>query len=138
MSLKYNDQRAPANSNHNDLEKAWRVKLIIEKDYYKSLTVEDLASAVGTNKSTLNVLFHRITNMPVKQYLLWHRIEIAKQLLINTNHSIKYIASKVGISRRNFERQFKKLVNKTPVEWRNQPEHESTDLLNKKTENRQL
>ena len=113
---------------YQDLEMAWRVKAVIEKEYYKSLTVEDLATLVGTNKSTLNCMFHKITNLPVKQYMLWYRIEIAKELLTNTNHTIKHIAGKVGISRRNFERQFKKLVNMTPYEWRNKT-RESQGLL---------
>lgn len=125
MSLTDKDQKSPtANFCNDDLEKAWRVKAIIEKEYFKSHTVEELAGIVGTNKCTLNCLFHKITHMPVKQYLLWYRIEKAKDLLINTNYSIKQIAVKVGISRRNLERQFKKLVKMTPYEWRNKMQHE--------------
>lgn len=108
----------------DDLEKARRVKAIIEKEYFKSHSVEDLASIVGTNKCTLNCLFHEITYMPVKQYLLWFRIEKAKDFLTSTNDSIKQIAGKVGISRRNLERQFKKLVRMTPYEWRKKEQDE--------------
>jgi two-component system response regulator YesN len=108
----------------DDLEKAWCVKAIIEKEYFKAHSIEDLATLVGTNKCTLNCLFHQITQMPVKHYLLWFRMEKAKDLLTNTNYSIKQIATKVGISRRNFERQFKKLVRITPSEWRNKEQLE--------------
>jgi AraC-like DNA-binding protein len=61
--------------------------------------------------------------MPVKQYLLWYRMEKAKELLTGTNYTIKQIAKRVGISRRNFERQFKKLVKMTPCEWRNKGQY---------------
>jgi AraC-like DNA-binding protein len=107
------------NHTNDDLDKARLVKEIIEKHYYKSHTLHELANMVGTNKSTLYLAFHEITQMPVKQYLLWFRMEIAKELLTSTNLSIKQIANKVGISRRNFERQFKNLVEMTPNEWRN-------------------
>ena len=124
MSLTEKDQQSSvANFCNDDLEKAWRVKATIEKEYFKSHTVEELASIASTNKCTLNCLFHTITQMPVKQYLLWYRIEKAKDFLTNTNYSIKQIAVKVGISRRNLERQFKKLVKMTPYEWRNKRQH---------------
>jgi AraC-like DNA-binding protein len=119
------------NFNNDDLKKAWRVKAIIEKEYHKSHSVEELAAIAGTNKSTLNRLFHQVTQMPVKQYLLWFRIEIAKGLLTSTDFSIKHIAKKVGISRRNFERQFKKLARMTPLEWRSMEQPEIQDLLQK-------
>ena len=121
----------PRNSSYIDLEKGLRVKAIIEKEYFKSHSVEDLAIIVGTNKCTLNYLFHKITQMSVKQYLFWYRTEIAKELLSNTNYPIKTIAGRVGISRRNFERQFKKLVKMTPYEWRNKEQHEYSNSLQK-------
>jgi two-component system, response regulator YesN len=107
------------NNSNNDLDMALGVKAIIEKDFYKPYTVTELAQAVGTNKSTLNFLFRKVTGMSVKQYLLWFRIEKAKELLGNTRYTIDYIAKRVGISRRNFQKQFKKVADMTPKEWRN-------------------
>ncbi len=116
----------------HDLEKAWCVKAIIEKEYHKCLSVEKLATQLGTNKVTLNFLFHKITQMSVKQYLLWYRIEVAKELLISTHYTIKQVASRVGISRRNFERQFKKLAKMTPYEWRNKGQCEYQNFMQEK------
>ncbi len=107
------------NNSNNDLDMALYIKAIIEKDFYKPYTVTDLAQIAGTNKSTLNSLFRKATGMSVKQYLLWTRIEKAKELLDNTRYTIDYIAKRVGISRRNFQKQFKKVADMTPKEWRN-------------------
>jgi len=105
-----------------DLDKAWQVKAIIEKEYYKSHTVADLAQMVGTNKSTLNLAFNAITGRSVKKYIKEIRIDKARELLETTGNSIEVIAVKVGLHRTNLEKNFKKRYGKSPKEWRKKPD----------------
>lgn len=106
------------NINNYDLDRAWQVKAIIEKEYCNPVTVSELAQMAGTNKSTLNFAFRSITGMSIKQYLTWFRMEKAKEMLAFTKYTIDYIAKKVGLTRRTFEKQFKRMAEMTPREWR--------------------
>lgn len=106
---------------HEDFEKALQVQNILEKYYYKSHTVADLAQMVGTNKSTLNAAFKANTGMPVKTYLNYLRIEKARQLLETSDMSVKIIAGRMGLHMTNLEKNFKKRYGVSPKEWRRNP-----------------
>jgi len=104
--------------NSNDLNNALQVIAIIEKEYYKHYTSIELAQMVGTNKSTLNLAVRKIKGMPVKQFAISVRVNKAKELLIDPKFTMEYISNKVGLTRKNFGKQFRKLENMTPKEWR--------------------
>lgn len=106
------------NMKHEDLEKASMIKTLLEKEFYKHFTIPDLVQLAGTNKKTLNTAFRYITGKPIIMYQREIRIGKAKDLLIETDHSIERIAARVGLDRSNLEKQFKKLTEKTPREWR--------------------
>jgi len=101
-----------------DLDKALIIKAIIEKEYYKHFTVADLVQVVGSNKKTLNAAFRYLTGESIIMFQRKIRIEIAKDLLVETDDCIERIATRVGLTMRNLEKQFKKLTQKTPREWR--------------------
>jgi len=101
-----------------DLEKASRVKVIIEKEYHKPFTVADLVQIAGSNKRKLNIAFKQLTGSPLIMYHREIRIEKAKDLLVNTDNSIEVIARRVGLDRSNLDKQFKKITEKTPRQWR--------------------
>jgi AraC-like DNA-binding protein len=101
-----------------DFEKASQVIAIIQKEYFKSYTVADLASIVGTNRFTLNSAFRKITGLPVKEYVRQYKIDQAKHLLETTHLPIEMIAGRVGLHRTNLERGFKKRYAQTPIAWR--------------------
>jgi AraC-like DNA-binding protein len=106
------------NIKHEDLEKAIMIKAILEKEFYKHFTIPDLVQLAGTNKKILNSAFKYLTGKPIIMYQREIRIGKAKDLLIETDHSIERIAARVGLDRSNLEKQFKKLTEKTPREWR--------------------
>jgi len=114
---------------NEDLAKASTIKAILEKEFYKRFTVPDLVQLVGTNKRTLNTAFKYITGKPIIMYQREVRIEKAKDLLVETDHTIERIASRVGLDRSNLEKQFKKLTDKTPREWRMENKYNDTLLV---------
>jgi AraC-like DNA-binding protein len=101
-----------------DLEKVTQVIALIQKEYFKSYTVGDLASIVGTNRFTLNSAFRKVTGLPVKEYVRQYRLDQAKHLLETTPLPIEMIAGRVGLHRTNLERGFKKRYRQTPIAWR--------------------
>jgi YesN/AraC family two-component response regulator len=103
---------------NNDLINAWKAIAIIEKEYYEHYTSIELAQMVGTNKSTLNLAVRKIKGMPVKQYVVLVRVNKAKELLLNPAFTMEYISGQVGVTRKNLGKQFRKLENMTPREWR--------------------
>jgi YesN/AraC family two-component response regulator len=52
------------------------------------------------------------------EYLEKERVVQAKILLLTTNEDIENIALRVGLNKRLFVSQFKKLVGKSPSKWR--------------------
>jgi AraC-like DNA-binding protein len=117
------------NMKQEDLEKASMIKTILEKEFYKHFTVPDLVQLAGTNKKMLNTAFKYLTGKPIIMYQREIRIEKAKDLLIETDHTIERIASRVGLDRSNLEKQFKKLTDKTPREWRMENRNSDAPLL---------
>ncbi|HEX6426531.1 MAG TPA: AraC family transcriptional regulator [Niastella sp.] len=105
--------------NNEDFEKALHVKSIIETDFDKHYTAAKLAHLAGTNELKLRTAFKIITGETLYHYWTFIRIEYAKNLLETTDLSMKIIAIRVGIDKRNFNRQFKKLTGTTPKQWRN-------------------
>lgn len=103
-----------------DLEKAWQVKAIIDKEYFRQLTYKELACLVGIGVNKLPVAFQIITSKKLYEYYSMIRVERAKYLLENTDFKIEVIAEKVGLDRTNLNKQFKKIYGVSPSAWRNQ------------------
>jgi YesN/AraC family two-component response regulator len=116
---------------HEDIEKARQVKAIIDKEFYKPLTVQMLANRVNTNELKLKIAFKPVTNCTLHKYLTKVRIEHAKTLLEQTDLSIEQIATKIGLDKSNLDKQFKKHVMKTPTQWRKNPERGAISLAHK-------
>jgi AraC family transcriptional regulator len=104
--------------NDDDLQKACQIKALIDKDYYKKYSYEDLVQLYGTNKLKLKFAFKVVANDPVYEYHTKVRIEHAKSFLENSNLSIEQIAKRIGLDKSNLNKQFKRLTGKTPTEWR--------------------
>jgi YesN/AraC family two-component response regulator len=102
----------------DDLQKAHLVKALIDKEYYKQYTYEDLVYLYGTNKFKLKFAFRAIVNDSIYEYHTKVRIERAKELLETSELSVEQIARKIGIDKSNLCKQFKRLTGKTPTEWR--------------------
>jgi AraC-like DNA-binding protein len=105
--------------NNEDFEKALQVKSIIETEFDKHYTAAKLAHLAGTNELKLRAAFKIITGKPLYYYRTLIRVEHAKNLLETTDLTMKIIANRVGLDKRNLNRQFKKLTGATPKQWRN-------------------
>ncbi|MBO5045913.1 MAG: helix-turn-helix transcriptional regulator [Clostridia bacterium] len=91
----------------------------IEQNYTKELSINELSKSLFVSKYFLIRKFHEQTGYSPKQYLTKIRLDKAKQLLAQTNHSIAEIAQAVGFhNEKNIYYAFKSLTGLSPKEFR--------------------
>jgi AraC family transcriptional regulator, transcriptional activator for feuABC-ybbA operon len=117
------------NLNYEDFEKALQVKSIIETEFNRHYTAAKLAHMAGTNELKLRTAFKIITGEPLYHYRTLIRMDHAKKLLQTTDLSMKIISNQVGLDKRNFNRQFKRLTGNTPKQWRNEHYNDQDQLF---------
>lgn len=94
-------------------------KRLIDSHYPQSLTIQDLAKELSVHRSYLSSVFKEFNTLSPKEYLLYVRMYRAKQLLENTQESIKVIAYSVGFSDPlHFSKAYKQYFNQTPSQTR--------------------
>lgn len=92
---------------------------------HKSITLEDLANFCGMSTRRLSLRFRKETGIAVGDYIHQSKMNEAKLLLRYTDHSVCEIASFLGYcNQSHFSQIFKKLENKTPIQYRNQNQTE--------------
>lgn len=96
-----------------------KVKQFIEVNFYKELTIEDIADYIGYNKNYLCKKFKNEMGMTINQYRNLIRITNAKKLLIKTDKSIEDVAFNSGFKNIAYFRTFfKENTGLTPSVFR--------------------
>jgi YesN/AraC family two-component response regulator len=91
----------------------------IESNYHLSITLGDVAKAVGYSPAYLTHLTRRRTGQTIQQWIIARRMVAARRLLLETDHIVERIASQVGYQHSvHFFRQFRQLHGTTPQTWR--------------------
>lgn len=94
-------------------------KRYIEQYYFIDITLDTLSECANVSPQHLCRLFQKYLQMRPVHYITLIRIKNAKQLLSNTDKSIKNISEEVGFhSPYYFTNTFKKLENMTPLQYR--------------------
>lgn len=95
------------------------LRFIGQRSSSATLTLEEVAAAVGLSKWHLERLLRRHTGRCFKAHVRDARLEAAGGLLTTTAMSVKEIAATVGYSHAtDFNRQFKRAFASTPTAWR--------------------
>ncbi|AIP34987.1 helix-turn-helix domain protein [Paraburkholderia xenovorans LB400] len=79
-----------------DLMLMERARMMIDADLQKSMTIPDLARAVGTNASKLKRAFKFLHGVTVFEYSLRRRMHEALRLLVDERQSVGQVAAAVG------------------------------------------
>ena len=115
------------NNYHNDLDnndiksKVDKIKTYIEKNYHKVFNLNDISEIVFLSPKYLSKIFKIETGVCFNEYKLDVKIKYAKDLLENSGNNIDQIAYNLGYKNsESFIKIFKKIVNMTPTEYRNQ------------------
>ena len=96
-------------------ELARKVTLYLEAHYQEDLLLDDIAEALGHNKSYLCVAFKKDTGITILDCLNTIRIRRAAELIVYSDHSFAQVADMCGFaSASHFNRVFLKYVGITP------------------------
>lgn len=91
----------------------------IHEHYAELIRLEDAAQITNFNANYFSQLFRNETGFTFLEYVTKVRIEKAKELLENPNHSAEEIASQIGYPNANyFVKVFKKITGTTVSEYR--------------------
>lgn len=96
-----------------------QAKDYIRSNYSRDISLDDVSRVVNISPYYFSKIFKESTGENFIEYLTGIRIDKAKELLGNTELSMKEICAMVGYSEPNyFSRSFKKNVGITPTEYR--------------------
>lgn len=103
----------------------------IDKNYVDSISVEEIAEKLGISRKYLNKVFNMVLNMSPKKYIISVRMEKAFTALRGSNQPIAELAESIGYSNQfYFAKEFKRLTNMTPSQYRNSNENVEIDEFN--------
>lgn len=95
-----------------------KIKEQLESHYYEDISISKIARSVFLSSTYICILFKKQTGMTINEYLSNIRIERAKALLINSNHTVAEVALSVGYhDPKYFSRIFRKIVGVPPSEY---------------------
>ncbi|MBI1293122.1 helix-turn-helix domain-containing protein [bacterium] len=98
-----------------------RALLYIRDNLRESFSVDDVAAAASTSRSTLERLFQARLKTTVGHFLRHRRIALAKELLLQPELGLEEIAWRCGLRRATYLcGVFREATNMTPGEWRRQ------------------
>lgn len=91
----------------------------IKQNFSEPITIKQLADTVHLSESYFMSQFRKYVGVSTSKYISHFRIDHACRLLIDTTKNISEIAFDCGFRNlSNFNRQFFKIVNCTPAEYR--------------------
>ncbi|MBP7180737.1 MAG: AraC family transcriptional regulator, partial [Dysgonomonadaceae bacterium] len=97
-----------------------RAKVIMLENINKEIDIHEIASNLGTSYSWFRKVFKEYTGFAPSQYFQELKLRKSKELLIESNLSVKEIAYHLNFSSYEyFLSFFKKRVGLTPLEYRN-------------------
>lgn len=91
----------------------------IEQNFQNDITVVDIATSCGLNRSYFGKIFHESIGKTPQEFLINYRMIKATELLKLTSLSIADIGSAVGYPNQlHFSRAFKNVYGISPRQWR--------------------
>lgn len=91
----------------------------IDSHYHQDISIQDIATACGLNRSYFGRLFRETMNQSPQQFLIQYRMAKAAQLLKGSQISIAEVGSAVGYENQlHFSRAFKSVFGISPSEYR--------------------
>ncbi|MBD2845312.1 AraC family transcriptional regulator [Paenibacillus sp. IB182496] len=108
-----------ASASDEDAERIQQAIAYIHDHSDQDLSMKLIAEQVGLREAQFSLLFKRQSGLTYTDYVIAHRIERAKALLVQTDLKIAEIAGRMSYGNaQNFIRLFKQRVGMTPGEYR--------------------
>ncbi len=107
--------------------------IFIESKYMEDINLKSICDATGLNHTTLTALFRDELGVTAVEYLMQHRIKLAKKQLAFTEVAIKDISKRCGFKTvQHFSRVFKTCTDYTPADFRRVSIQRRKDEIKKK------
>jgi AraC-like DNA-binding protein len=91
----------------------------VEKNYSSSISLRDVAQALGYSPAHLTHKFSLLTGTPVTTWIIRRRLSAAQTLLVDTKQSVDTVCEAVGFGDLSyFRRQFVRQIGVTPAQFR--------------------
>lgn len=111
-------QKLPAKAEHKSLGEA--AKAYIKNNLHNKITLAALSMSLHCSTVTLTEHFRKEFGFTVMQYVLNKRMELAKELLRDTDLTVKEISYRCGFADvEYFSRCFRDNCGNSPARWRN-------------------
>jgi AraC-type DNA-binding domain-containing proteins len=108
-------QLSMCNDSHVTDSRIDKIKQYVLKHYAENLSIQKLCPQFGISRYYLGSMFHQVTGMSFRQYLLNVRLNIAEEMLLSGEYNVSYVAAACGFSDVfYFSRVFKKSRGKSP------------------------
>ena len=105
-----------------------KVFQFIEANYWRSITLAEVAEDAGYSPAYLTSQVGSLTGKTVNRWIIERRMKAARLLLQETSYTVEQIARRIGYqSSCHFSRQFRKYHGAAPQIWRNQQQKNSDD-----------
>lgn len=106
-------------SNAHPDEAIAQIQIWLEENYSKKININDVASAFNLSVRTFNRRFKNAVGKSPLEFLQGKRVEIAKDLLQNTNLNVGEIADTIGLQDASyFSSLFKRNLGLSPLDYR--------------------
>jgi len=93
----------------------------IDEHLTEAITMDDIANHIHHNPTYISRCFKKITGVPLKQYIIYKRILLAKKYLLD-GYSLNETCRLSGFNDySNFARTFKKQIGCSPKKFQEQP-----------------
>ncbi len=101
------------------------VELVHYSDDMSKVNFADyISQKLGHQYSYLTTIFSEVTNMTIEQYVIIHKVERAKELLLYGDLNLTEISHKLRYSSlAHLSAQFKKVTGMTPTQFKKLKEH---------------
>jgi AraC-like DNA-binding protein len=94
-------------------------KILFNENIYTDIKIEDVAAKLNLSYTSFRMNFKKVTGIAPAKYFTDLKINKAKQLLLETPHSIKEISFMLQFSSiEHFSTLFKKITGMTPKDFR--------------------
>ncbi|MBF6626331.1 AraC family transcriptional regulator [Aerococcaceae bacterium zg-BR9] len=119
MYIDFTDRVAQSKHRYDYSPEVFRAIQYIHNHINTSIQVEDVARATGYSYSYLKKIFKTETGETISSFISQTKIDVAKELLTYSRHSISYISNYLCFSSQSyFQNQFKKITGLTPLQYK--------------------
>ncbi|HHV44145.1 MAG TPA: AraC family transcriptional regulator [Firmicutes bacterium] len=136
LTLLYECYRAEGPRAHAFSDCVAQAIRLVNENYCYEVGLTDAAKALHISKYHLSRTFRAETGINFSDYLIYRRMQVAKQLLADEESTIADVARAVGLTPTYFSRLFRRVVHMSPSQYRNKVQKEGNIFIDATLENR--